>query len=125
MCEQFPRLAELLLARGALKQVVHAVDMLVVKQVRWLHEALVTEVALKRPIGGVFVSAPVANQRILLLEAHLTLVTVERALLRVRTLVLTEVRWPLETFSARSAAERAGTLRVAGMMQQLRRLLEV
>lgn len=93
--------------------------MLVVKEVRRLHEALVTEIALKWPIGGVFVSAPVANQRILLLEAHLTLITVEGALLRVCALVLAKVRWPLETFATRCTAEWAGTLGVAGVMQQL------
>lgn len=123
--QQFPRLAELLLAGGALKQVVHAVDMLVVKEVRRLHEALVAEVALERPVGGVFVRAPVADQRVLLLEAHLALVAVERALLGVRALVLAEVGRPLEPLAAGCAAERAGALGVAGVMQQLRRLLEV
>lgn len=125
MSEQLPRLAELLLARGALEQVVHAVDVLVVEEVRGLHEALVTQVAFERPVSGVLVCASVAHQCILLLEAHLTLVTVEGPLLGVRTLVLAKVGRPLETLTACGAAERARALRVAGVVEELGRLFEV
>lgn len=81
MAQQLPRLAELLLAGGTLEEVLHAVHMLVVQEVGGLQEALVAQVALKRPFGGVLVRAAVAHQGVLLLEAHLALVTVEGPLL--------------------------------------------
>lgn len=63
-------------------------DVLVVQEMRGLHEALVAQIAFERSVGGVFVSASVAHQGVLLLKAHLTLVTVEGTLLRVCPLVL-------------------------------------
>lgn len=56
-------------------------DLLVVKQVGRLQESLITQVTLEGAIGWVLVSATVAHQGILLLEAHLTLLTLERSLL--------------------------------------------
>ncbi|KAF3854389.1 hypothetical protein F7725_022444 [Dissostichus mawsoni] len=113
-------------AAGAKRRnVVHAVDVLVVEEVRGLHEALVTQVAFERAVRRVFVRSSVAHQCVLLLEAHLALVTVEGTLLRVCALVLPEVRRTLETFTARGAAERPGTLRMAGVVEKLRRLFEV
>lgn len=55
-------------------------DVLVVQQVGRLQETLVTLIALERAVGWVFVCTTVANKRILLLEAHLTLLTLERPL---------------------------------------------
>lgn len=55
-------------------------DMLVVQQVGRLQETFVTLIALERAICWVFVRTTVANKRILLLEAHLTLLTLERPL---------------------------------------------
>lgn len=81
MPKQLPRLAEGLLARGALEQTLHAVHLLVVEEVRGLEEALVTQVALEGPVRGVFVSAAVTDQSVLLLEAHLALLALEGALL--------------------------------------------
>ena len=123
--EQLSRLAELLLAGGALEQVVHAVHMLVVEQVGGLHEALVTQVALEGPDGGVLVSAPVAHQRVLLLKAHLALITVERPLLRVCSLMLPQIGRALEPLATGGAAEGASTLRVAGVVEELGRLFKV
>ena len=123
--QQLSRLAELLLAGGALEQVVHAVHMLVVEQVGGLHEALVTQVAFEGPDGGVLVGAPVAHQCVLLLKAHLALVTVERPLLRVRALMLSQVGRALEPLAAGGAAEGASALRVAGVVEELRRLFKV
>lgn len=79
--QQLPRLAEGLLARGALEQTFHAVYLLVVEEVRGLEEAFVTQVAFEGPVCGVFVSAAVTHQRVLLLEAHLALFALEWALL--------------------------------------------
>ena len=100
-------------------------NVLVVEEVRGLQEAFVTQVAFERPVRRVLVCASVAHQSILLLEAHLTLITVEGTLLRVGALVLAEVGWPLETFATCGTAKRAGTLRVAGVVEQLRRLFEM
>lgn len=94
-------------------------DVLVVEEVGWLHETLVTQIAFEWPVSRVFVCASVTHQCILLLEAHLTLVTVEGALFRVGTLVLAKVRRTLETLTARGTAERAGALRMAGVVEEL------
>lgn len=51
VAEQLARLAEALAARGAFEEVVHAVDVLVVKEVGGLQESLVTEVAFERAVG--------------------------------------------------------------------------
>lgn len=125
MSEQLPRLAELFLARGTLEQVVHAMDVLVVEEVRRLHETLVAQIAFERSVCGVFVCASVSHQSILLPEAHLTLITVEGALLGVCALVLAKVRRPFKSFAAGSTAKRSRALRVAGMMKELRRLFKV
>ncbi len=79
-----------------------------------LQETFVTLIALERAICWVFVRATVANKRILLLEAHLTLFTLERPLFRVSALVLPQVRGPFEAFPAccaggRDALQPAGT----------------
>lgn len=79
--QQLPRLAEGLLAGGALEEALHAVNLLVVEQVGRLHEAFIAQVALKGPIRWVLVRAAVAYKRVLLLEAHLTLLALERTLL--------------------------------------------
>lgn len=123
--QQLPRLTKLLLTGGTLEQVVHAVDVLVVKEMGGLHEALVAEVAFEWPVGGVFMRTPVPHQCVLLSEAHLTLVAVKGTLLRVCALMLAEVRRPLETLPAGGAAKWAGALWVAGVVQELGRLFEV
>ncbi len=56
-------------------------NLLVVKQVGWLKKPLITEVTLERAISGIFVSATVAYESILLLEAHLALLALEGSLL--------------------------------------------
>lgn len=56
-------------------------NLLVVKQVGWLQETLITEVTLKRSISWVFVSATVAYKSVLLFEAHLALLALKRSLL--------------------------------------------
>lgn len=56
-------------------------NLLVVKQMGWLEEALITEVTLERAISWIFVCATVAYESVLLLEAHLTLLALERSLL--------------------------------------------
>lgn len=56
-------------------------NLLVVKQVGWLEEPLITEVTLERAISWVFVSAAVAYESVLLFEAHLALLALERSLL--------------------------------------------
>lgn len=94
-------------------------DMLVVKEVRGLHEALVTQIAFERPVSRVFMSTSVTHQSILLLEAHLTLVTVVGTLLRVCALMLAKVRRSLKTLTTCGTAEWSRTLWVAGVMQQL------
>ena len=69
--------------------------------------------------------APVAHQRVLLLKAHLALITVEGPLLRVRTLVLPQVGRTLEPLAAGSTAEGAGALWVARVVEELSRLFKV
>lgn len=123
--QQFSRLAERLLAGRTLKQTFHAVNLLVVKQVGWLKEPLIAEVTLERAICWIFVSATVANEGVLLLEAHLALLALERPLLRVGAFVLPQVRRALEALSARAAAERSLSFWLALMVQELRRLLKV
>lgn len=81
MPQQFSRLAERLLAGRTLKQTLHTVNLLVVKQVGWLEKPLITEVTLERAIGRVFVGATVAHESVLLFEAHLALLALERSLL--------------------------------------------
>lgn len=81
MPQQLSRLAERLLAGRTLEQTLHAVNLLVVEQVGRLQEPFIAQVTLKRAIGRVFVSAPVANEGVLLLEAHLALLALERSLL--------------------------------------------
>lgn len=56
-------------------------NLLVVKQVGWLQETLITEVTLKRSISWVFVSATVAYKSVLLFEAHLALLALKWSLL--------------------------------------------
>lgn len=123
--QQFSRLAERLLAGRALKQTLHPVNLLVVEQVGRLKEALITEVTLERAISRVFVSATVAYESILLFEAHLALLALERPLLRVGAFVLPQVGRALEALSTRTAAERSLPLWLALMVQELRRLLKV
>lgn len=96
MPQQFSGLAERLLAGCTLKETFHTVNLLVVKQVRWLKEALIAEVTLERAIGWVFVGAAVAYESILLFEAHLALFALERPLLGVGAFVLPQVRRPFE-----------------------------
>lgn len=79
--QQFSRLAERLLAGRTFKQTFHTVDLLVVEQVRWLKESLITEVTFKGAVSRVFVSAAVAYKSVLLFEAHLALLALERSLL--------------------------------------------
>lgn len=55
-------------------------DLLVVEQVGRLEEAFVTQVTLEWAISWVFMGAAVANESVLLLEAHLALLTLERPL---------------------------------------------
>lgn len=74
-------------------------NLLVVQQVGWLEKALIAEVALERAVSWVLVSATVANECILLFEAHLALLALERSLLRVGALVLSQVRRPLKALS--------------------------
>lgn len=74
-------------------------NLLVVQQVGWLEKALIAEVALERAVSWVLVSATVANEGILLFEAHLALLALERSLLRVGALVLSQVRRPLKALS--------------------------
>lgn len=125
MPQQFPRLAERLLAGCTFEQTFHTVNLLVVQQVGWLKEPLITEVTLERAIGCIFVSATMAYQRVLLFEAHLALLTLERSLLRVGSLVLPEVGWALKALSAGTAAERPFAFGLALMMQELGRLFKV
>lgn len=56
-------------------------NLLVVKQVGWLKKTLITEVTLERSISWIFVSATVAHESVLLFEAHLALLALERSLL--------------------------------------------
>lgn len=56
-------------------------NLLVVKQVGWLEKPLITKVTLERAIGRVFVGATVAHESVLLFEAHLALLALERSLL--------------------------------------------
>lgn len=95
-------------------------DVLVVEEVRRLHETLVTQIAFERPVSRVFVCASVAHKCILLFEAHLTLITVEGTLLRVCAFMLAKVRWPLETLTTRGTAKWTRTLWVAGVVKELR-----
>lgn len=74
-------------------------NLLVVQQVGWLEKALIAEVALERAVSWVLMSTTVANEGILLFEAHLALLALERSLLRVGALVLSQVRRPLKTLS--------------------------
>lgn len=100
-------------------------NMLVVQKVGRLKEALVTLVALERTLRWVFVSAAVSHKGILLLETHLALFTLERSFFGVGALVLPEVRWPFEGLSTRCATEGSFTRRLALVVQQLGRFLEV
>lgn len=118
-------MAEGLLAGRTLEQTFHTVNLLVVKQVGWLKKALVAEVALEGSISWIFVSATVAYESVLLFEAHLALLALERSLLRVGAFVLPQVGRALEALPARTAAERSLPFRLALMVQELRRLLKV
>lgn len=73
-------MSEALLASGAFEQALDAVDVLVVQKVGRLQETLVALIALERAIRRVLVRTPVADECILLFEAHLALLTLERAL---------------------------------------------
>lgn len=123
--QQFPRLAERLLAGCTLKQTFHTVNLLVVKQVGWLEKPLIAKVTLERAIGWVFVSAAVAYECVLLFEAHLALLALERSLLGVGAFVLSQVGRALEALSTRTAAERSLPFWLALMVQELGRLLKV
>lgn len=100
-------------------------DLLVVQQVGRLKKTLITEVALERSISWIFVSAAVAHESVLLLEAHLALLALEGSLLRVRALVLPQVGRALEALSTGAAAERSLPLWLALVVQELGRLLKV
>lgn len=89
--QQFSGLAERLLAGCTLKETFHPVNLLMVEQVGRLEEALIAEVALERAIGGVFVSASVAYESVLLFEAHLAFLALERSLLGVGAFVLPQI----------------------------------
>lgn len=125
MLQQLARLAEALLAGGTLEQALDAVHVLVVKQVGWLQEALIAEVALERTVCRVLVRAAVADQGVLLFKAHLALLALERSVLRVGALMLAQVRLALEALVARAAAVRTLPGRLALVVKQLGRLLEV
>lgn len=56
-------------------------NLLVIKQVGRLEKALIAQVTLERTISWIFVSAAVAYESVLLFEAHLALLTLERPLL--------------------------------------------
>lgn len=118
-------MSEALLAGGAFEQALDAVDVLVVQKVGRLQETLVALIALERAIRWVLVRAAVADERVLLFEAHLTLLTLERALLRVGPLVLSQVRGPLEAFPTRRATEGTLSGGLALVMQQFGRLFEM
>lgn len=123
--QQFSRLAERLLAGRTLKQALHAVHLLVVKQVRRLKKSLIAEVALEGTISWVFMRAAMAYKCILLLETHLALLTLERSLFGVGALVLPQVRRALEALPARATAEGPLPLWLALVVQEFRRLLKV
>lgn len=135
VAQQLRGLAEALLACIALEQVLDAVDVLMVEQVSRLHKALLAQGALERGClrlllrGGRgphrLVCAAVAHQCVLLLEAHLAEVTLEGALGAVRALMLPEVGGPPEGLVAGTTAEGPFTAGGAGVLQQLRGLLEV
>lgn len=95
-------------------------DLLVVEQVGGLQEALITEVTLEGTIGRVFVRAAVAYKRILLFEAHLALLALERPLFRVGTLMLPQVGRALEALAAGATAEWPLSFWLALMVQELR-----
>lgn len=99
--------------------------MLVVQQVGRLQETFVTLIALERAICWVFVRTAVANKCVLLLKAHLTLLTLERPLFRVGALVLPQVRGPFEAFPTCCAAEGTLSSWLALVVQQFGRLLEM
>lgn len=90
-----------------------------VKQVGWLKKSFITQVTLKRAISWVFMSAPVTYEGVLLFEAHLALLALERSLLRVGALVLPQVRRALEALSTRAAAEGPFPFWLALMVQEL------
>lgn len=125
MTQELPGLTEARAAGGALEEVVHAVNVLVVQQVGRLQEALVAEVAFEGAVGGGLVRAPVAHQGVLLLEAHLAVFAVKRAFFGVRALVLPQVGRALEALPARGAAERPSALRLTLVVQKLGRLFEM
>lgn len=100
-------------------------DVLVVQQVGRLQETLVTLIALERAVGWVFVCTAVTNKRILLLEAHLALLTLKRPLFRMGALVLSEVRGAFEAFPACCASKGTLSSRLTLVVQQLGRLLEM
>lgn len=118
-------MSEALLASGAFEQALDAVDVLVVQKVGRLQETLVALIALERAIRWVLVRAAVAYEGVLLFEAHLTLLTLERPLFGVRALVLSQVRGPFEAFPTRCAAEGALSGGLALVMQQFGRLFEM
>lgn len=123
--QQLPRLAEGLLAGRTLEEALHPVDLLVVQQVGRLEETLIAQVALEGSISCVFVSAAVAHESVLLLEAHLALLALEGPLLGVGAFVLPQIRRALEALPAGAAAERPLALRLALVVQELGGLLKV
>lgn len=91
MPKQLPGLSETFLASSTFEQALNAMDVLVVQKMRRLEESLVTLVTLKGPVCRILVCATVAYKRILLLETHLALLTLEGPVLGVGALVLPEV----------------------------------
>lgn len=89
MPQQLRRLVEALLTHIALKEVLNAVDMLMVDQMSGLNKALVTQVAFKRLLH--LVGAAVTHEGILLLEAHLAEVTLEGPLFAVCAFMLAQI----------------------------------
>lgn len=95
-------------------------NLLMIKQVGRLKESLVTEITFERSISRILVSATVAYESILLFEAHLALLALERSLLRVGAFMLPQVRWALEALSTRTTAEGSLPFWLALMVQELR-----
>lgn len=125
MTQKLPGLTEALAAGGALEEVIHAVNVLVVQQVGRLQEALVAQVAFEGAVGGGLVCAPMPHQGVLLFKAHLAVFAMKRTFFGVRTLVLPQVGRTLEALTARGAAERPGALRLTLVVQKLGRLFEM
>lgn len=123
--KQFSWLAERLLAWRTFKQTFHTMHLLVVKQVGRLKKSFITKVTLEWAISWIFMSTTVAYESVLLLEAHLALLTLERSLFWVGAFMLPQVRRALETLSTWTTAEGPFTFWLALVVQELWRLLKV